>query len=120
MKVNRTRESIPFGMNIRQAAHKAAFGNMPGALQRYSTFREDVHRKEKSSNPLDELEDLDESESDSVSHSSSDDSGCDGLDSLDVKEVGGAGPSRKTSRRPSKLGNRKLLTGPLAYSKEPP
>ena len=32
MKVSRPRDSIPFGMNIRMAAHKAHFGSRPNIL----------------------------------------------------------------------------------------
>ena len=39
-KAARTRESLPFGMNIRKAAYKAAFGTSAPALQRYATFVE--------------------------------------------------------------------------------
>ena len=37
--VARPKESLPFGMKIREAAHKAAFGGEKrGVLQRYATF----------------------------------------------------------------------------------
>jgi hypothetical protein len=37
--VARPKESMPFGMKIREAAHKAAFGGSKrGILQRYATF----------------------------------------------------------------------------------
>jgi molybdate-binding protein len=71
MAVSRTRDSIPFGMNIRKAAHTATFGSRPGALQRYTFVAE---KKVVNSNPFDDLDELlDESDSDSVSQSSSDD-----------------------------------------------
>lgn len=35
MKVARPRDSLPFGMHIRKAAHSAIIGEMPAALSRY-------------------------------------------------------------------------------------
>ena len=70
MRVAKTRDSIPFGMNIRKAAYKAAFGTSGShpILQKYAT----VARK----TMLDPLDDLSSSEeendsSDSVSIGSS-------------------------------------------------
>ena len=54
--VARPKESLPFGMNIRQAAHKAAFGgSKEGALQRYATFF-----KNKKTMAQEECKDIDE------------------------------------------------------------
>ena len=66
--VARPKESLPFGMKIREAAHKAAFGGSKrGALQRYATF----FKKGNAQNAND-IEDLLEDDlSDSVSVSSS-------------------------------------------------
>ena len=68
LKVARTRESLPFGMNIRKAAYKAAIGNGFPALQRYATFKERKH----GGNDLGDLDEyLDEISDNSVSQSSS-------------------------------------------------
>ena len=37
MEVQRTHDSCPFGLLIKKAAHKAAFGNDSSTLQLYST-----------------------------------------------------------------------------------
>lgn len=68
--VARPKESMPFGMKIREAAHKAAFGGSKrGVLQRYATF---FQRKKSNGNGMNDLEDLLEDDlSDSVSVSSS-------------------------------------------------
>jgi len=62
---------MPFGMHIRKAAAKAAFGAVGGnpILVRYST---DVQKEKKSGDALDDLTD-DSSSSESVSEDSSDD-----------------------------------------------
>ena len=79
-KAARSRESLPFGMNIRQAAHKAAFGRTNHVLQRYATFRDGDKRRTSEDEGLDILLDVDES--DSVSDSASSDSLS--MDSIDV------------------------------------
>ena len=68
--VARPKESLPFGMNIREAAHRAAFGgNKKSALQRYATFfknKKTLAREE--CKDIDELLDEDDlSDSESVS-----------------------------------------------------
>ena len=71
LKVARPKDSMPFGMHIRKAAAKAAFGAVGGnpILVRYST---DVQKEKKSGDALDDLTD-DSSSSESVSEDSSDD-----------------------------------------------
>ena len=68
--VARPKESMPFGMKIREAAHKAAFGGSKrGILQRYATF---FQRKKSNGNGMTDIEALLEDDlSDSVSVSSS-------------------------------------------------
>ena len=56
--VARPKESLPFGMKIREAAHKAAFGGSKrGILQRYATFFQRKKGKEGAAgaNDMDEL-----------------------------------------------------------------
>lgn len=76
LHVERTRESMPFGMHIRKAAYKAAFGveGSNPVLQRYA------NQNEKSGTNKDALDDLSSnaSSSESVSESS------DGLDNLEI------------------------------------
>ena len=71
--VARPKESLPFGMKIREAAHKAAFGGEKrGVLQRYATFFQ-KKKKGKDGGTCENIDDLldDEDLSDSVSVSSS-------------------------------------------------
>lgn len=74
LHVERTRESMPFGMHIRKAAYKAAFGveGSNPVLQRYATQTE--------TKKYDAFDDLSEnsSSSESVSESS------DGFDNLEI------------------------------------
>ena len=93
MKVARTKDSLPFGMNIRNAAHKATFGVVPNALSRYLPSMDQKNKKSKlvdkraASQILEELDDIfDDSSSDSVSKGSSDASSLD-LDSIEVTDA---------------------------------
>ena len=83
-KAARSRESLPFGLNIRKAAYKAAFGQANNnVLQRYATMGGGAtHRRVSMDDELGEsLEEDDESDSVS-SYSGSEDSLS--LESLDV------------------------------------
>ena len=79
--VARPRETMPFGMKIREAAHKSAFsGSKHGILQRYGAFSKDGSFFEEKKNDQ-KLTNLDDylltdglSDSSSVSASCSDDS----------------------------------------------
>lgn len=80
--VARPKESLPFGMKIREAAHKAAFGgNKKGVLQRYAPMKKKVGQD--GITDIDELL-AEEDFSDSVSVSSSGRSESVGLCSLDL------------------------------------
>ena len=84
--VARPKESLPFGMKIREAAHKAAFGGSKrGILQRYATFFKRKKSKEGAAgaNDMDELLNEDDL-SDSVSVSSSGCSESVSLSSIDL------------------------------------
>lgn len=84
--VARPKESLPFGMKIREAAHKAAFGGSKrGILQRYATFFQRKKGKEGAAgaNDMDELLN-DDDLSDSVSVSSSGCSESVSLSSIDL------------------------------------
>ena len=75
---------MPFGMNIKQAAHKAAFGQSNNALMRYSSFHSkdgknkkggaeqsgNLANKPKSAFSMDNLELTDSSSSGSLSDDS--------------------------------------------------
>lgn len=84
-KVPRSRDTLPFGMNIKQAAHKAAFGKSNNALSRYSSFhsgkggsgrskvaarQQSLAEKPKSAFSIDNLDLTDSSSSDSLSDDS--------------------------------------------------
>ena len=85
----RPRESLPFGMKIREAAHKAAFGGAKrGVLQRYATFFQRKEDKPASSN-IDDLLDEDESDSVSLSDSCSESVSLSSID-LDAEDIAGA------------------------------
>ena len=96
-------------MNIRSAAHKAAFGTMKGPLLRYATMGGGKGTRKISD--VDHLDDLvSEEDSDSVSHSSSEDLD---LDDLQVLEAG------HTKKKPPKesamsLAEKKFCSGPIA------
>lgn len=84
--VARPKESLPFGMKIREAAHKAAFGGEKrGVLQRYATFFQ-KKKKGKDGGTCDNIDDLldEEDLSDSVSVSSSGCSESVSLSSIDL------------------------------------
>lgn len=81
--MRRTRESLPFGSNIKKAAFKATFGNGANhVLRRYATYIEKPSRNQRGSDLLD---DLDELTDDSVSCSDSDSVS---LGSVEVTEPG--------------------------------
>ena len=74
LKVARCRDSMPFGMNIRNAAHKAAYGTDGGSsmvLQRYVTNNFDKKKRSLTADS-DGLDILSENSSESVSNDSSD------------------------------------------------
>ena len=103
--VARPKELLPFGMNIREAAHKAAFGgSKKGALQRYATFfknKKNLAREE--CKDIDELLNEDDL-SDSESVSDEDLSKSASLESLEL-EVGDKGiPNASATER--KMENR--------------
>ena len=83
--VARPKESLPFGMKIREAAHKAAFGGSKrGILQRYATFFQ--RKKSKEGGGAKDIDELlnDDDLSDSVSVSSSGCSESVSLSSIDL------------------------------------
>ena len=88
----RSRESLPFGANIKKAAFKATFGDKAvPALQKYATFRDQKAVRKGS----DLLDDLDELTDDSVSCSDSEDLDSVSLNSIEVGQPGQ--PSNKKS-----------------------
>ena len=85
--VARPKESLPFGMKIREAAHKAAFGGSKrGILQRYATFFQRKKSKEGAAGQANDIDELlnDDDLSDSVSVSSSGCSESVSLSSIDL------------------------------------
>lgn len=133
LKVARCRDSMPFGMNIRNAAHKAAYGTDGGSsmvLRRYVT---DIGEKAKrKGTDTDSLGVLSENSSESVSNDSSDmDLDLDDLDpTKESNQSKGAAANGKKEKEKSKgskgnknhreneefkLPQRAARSGPVAY-----
>jgi len=125
LHVARTRESIPFGMNIRKAAYKAAFGKNGAhpVLQRYATMVEKSKKhKNVSSDPLDDLSDDDSESDDSVSNASS---GSDAFDICDrdltipgIEESKRAAAKDGSKMRKGSARKKASLSGPIKYPNE--